>query len=179
MRFPDNEVMRRLFHLFNYEPLNTGDFQLRAKLRDYHFEDLKNNNLLYFNDTRRKRGGTSGDGFQWSDLGVGEEYLKVGVTEIMNDAFRPFVDALEKDMVDGGSDGWNLLMEVDAYSTRGYLSTKYIPSPNLGIPREPLATSIVNWCETFSNSTSSFDRAWAESILEELCFTAPRWKLIE
>ncbi|KAF4575442.1 hypothetical protein EYR40_004818 [Pleurotus pulmonarius] len=179
MRFPDNEVMRRLFHLFNYKPLNTGEFQLHAKLREYHFDDLKNNNLLYFNDTRRKRGGTSGDDFQWSDLGVGEEYLKVGVTEIMNDAFRPFVDALEKDMVDGGSDGWNLLMEVDAYSTRGYLSTKYIPSPNLGIPREPLATSIVNWCETFSNSTSSFDRAWAESILEELCFTAPQWKLIE
>ncbi|KAL4266201.1 FAD/NAD(P)-binding domain superfamily protein [Pleurotus pulmonarius] len=179
MRFPDNEVMRRLFHLFNYKPLNTGEFQLHAKLREYHFDDLKNNNLLYFNDTRRKRGGTSGDDFQWSDLGVGEEYLKVGVTQIMNDAFRPFVDALEKDMVDGGSDGWNLLMEVDAYSTRGYLSTKYIPSPNLGIPRKPLATSIVNWCETFSNSTSSFDRAWAESILEELCFTAPQWKLID
>ncbi|KAJ8517742.1 hypothetical protein ONZ45_g5116 [Pleurotus djamor] len=181
MRFPDTVVMTRLFHLFKYRPLNTKPFDLHGKLRDYHFKDVKGNSLMYFNDVRRTRGSKpSGDAFQWSQLDVGENYLDVGVDMIVKDMVEPFSNALVRDLQNGTQDGWDLLMQFDNYSTRAFMSTKYIPSPSLGLPAQPLSNTTVNWCETFDKSTGWYDRSLAETVLEDMCFSLPgEWKLID
>ncbi|KAF4601469.1 hypothetical protein EYR38_006122 [Pleurotus pulmonarius] len=181
MRFPDTPVMTRLFNLFRYAPLNRGDFQLFSKLKDYYFKDAKGNNLLYYNDVRkRQNSGPSGDDFLWSRLGVGHEYLAAGVEEIMKDVVTPFADELMRDIDTGGTKGWDQLMQFDAYSTRAYMSTKYLPSPNLGLPAHSLSPSVVNWCETFDKSTGWYDRSLAETVLEDMAFSLPGpWKLID
>ncbi|KAJ8475240.1 hypothetical protein ONZ45_g15681 [Pleurotus djamor] len=181
MRFPDTIVMTRLFHLFKYGPLNTLPFDLQGKLRPYLFKDAKEKSLLYYNDVRKTRGSDpSGDDFQWSQLDVSEDYLKVGVTPIVNDMVTPFSDKLVRDLAEGTHEGWDYLMQFDAYSTRAYMSTKYIPSPNLGLPATPLSTTTVNWCETFDKSTGWYDRSLAETVLEDMCFSLPGdWHLIE
>ncbi|KAF9486974.1 hypothetical protein BDN71DRAFT_568475 [Pleurotus eryngii] len=181
MRFPDTIIMTRLFHLFRYGPLNTGDFQLASKLKDYHFKDTKGNNLLYYNDVRKRRNSNpSGDDFLWSDLGVGNDYLQAGVEDIMQDVITPFSDELVRDLDTGSTRGWDQLMEFDTYSTRAYMSTKYIPSPNLGLPPRNPSTAVINWCETFDKSTGWYDRSLAETVLEDMAFGLPGpWKLID
>ncbi|KAG9218552.1 hypothetical protein PLEOSDRAFT_1064574 [Pleurotus ostreatus PC15] len=181
MRFPHTVVMARLFHLFNYGPLNVGDFHLSGQLKDYYFNDTKGNNLLYYNDVRKRRNSTpSGDDFLWSELGVGRDYLKAGVEDIMQDVITPFSNELLRDLDTGSTTGWDQLMKFDAYSTRTYMSTKYIPSPSLGLPPYSPPTAVVNWCETFDKSTGWYDRSLAETVLEDMAFNLQGpWKLID
>lgn len=48
MRFPNTTSMTRVFHIFDYPPLNENGLALKSKLRPYIFRT--NNSLLSYND---------------------------------------------------------------------------------------------------------------------------------
>ncbi|KAF4575443.1 hypothetical protein EYR40_004817 [Pleurotus pulmonarius] len=164
MRFPDTIIMTRLFHLFRYGPLNTGDFQLASKLKDYHFKDTKGNNLLYYNDVRKRRNSNpSGDDFLWSDLGVGHDYLKAGVEDIMQDVITPFADELVRDLDTGSTKGW----EWNSTHIRR------------GRTCPPNTSRALIWASRLI-STGWYDRSLAETVLEDMAFGLQGpWKLID
>ncbi|KAF8867943.1 hypothetical protein BD779DRAFT_1684991, partial [Infundibulicybe gibba] len=160
MRFPQTDIMRRLFHLFHYPPLNQGNNGLASHLIPYFFAPEKDNALMYFNDIRARTNSDEGQNFGWTS------------------------SASASHLAEGGQKGWELLMTMNAYSARGYMSTKYIPSPNLGIPSTHLPTNVVNWCETFDTSTGSYDRAFSEMVLDAMAFatdqsTPVSWKCLD
>ncbi|KAF5331265.1 hypothetical protein D9611_013128 [Ephemerocybe angulata] len=91
-------------------------------------------------------------------------------------------------MENGGNGGWKILKgQYDRYSTRSYLQFGYVPSEDLqtkyGIPGTGLPTSVINWMETFDNSSGWYDRALLETVLEALAFGAvgptPDWHCIK
>ncbi len=89
----------------------------------------------------------------------------------MDDVIGPFARELLTDLtIEGRTVGWEKLLTVDKYSTRAYMCLAYEPSPELGLPKGPLSTDVVNWLEAFDKSTGWYDRAFAETILEAIAF---------
>ncbi|KAG1840600.1 hypothetical protein DFJ58DRAFT_732818 [Suillus subalutaceus] len=84
------------------------------------------------------------------------------------DVIRPFAKDLIKDLEQNVHSGWRNLMKHDAYSLRSFMSFKYTPSASLQIPRTHLSTNVINWCETFNDSTGSYDRGLTEAVLVAL-----------
>jgi hypothetical protein len=175
MRFPKINSMQRVFDLFDYPPLNTGDIALKSKLKPFYFVGGGNNNTFYsYNDvTVRQNAMPSGDPFKADQVIQdvdSDPYITAGTKAITDDVISPFATRLLKDLEDGGSAGWEYMKAFDLYSTRAYMSLKYTPSAGLNIPKEPLPTDVVNWCETFDKSTGWYDRALSETVLEAVAF---------
>ena len=57
-------------------------------------------------------------------------------------------------------------MKYDKYSARAYMALAYTPSDSLNIPKEPLPTDVINWCETLNRSIGSYDFAFSELVLQ-------------
>jgi hypothetical protein len=175
MRFPDMNIMTRLFHLFAY-------LNLSASVVPYYMTPKENNGYLLYNDTRvRQNALPTGDAFKAGTIGVDASYIRAGHQNIVDDVVKPFVTALEQDLLDGGTAGWEMIRANDAYSLRAYMSFKYIPDPKLQIPLVSPPTEVVNWCETMGDSTGGYDRALSETVLDALAFGQPNieWKCIE
>ena len=175
MRFPKISSMRRVFHLFDYPPLNTSGISLKAKLKPFYFEGAGTNNafLSYNGVTVRQNAVPPGDPFKANQVIKDVDpnpYITAGTKAITDDVIAPFATRLLEDLQNGGTSGWKYMQSFDKYSTRAYMSLKYLPSPNLNLPNKPLPTDVVNWCETFDKSTGWYDRALSETVLEAVAF---------
>ncbi|KAF8343482.1 hypothetical protein F5887DRAFT_973207 [Amanita rubescens] len=158
MRFPKIDNMRRVFHLFEYPALNTGDIQLNAKLREYH-TSCKNTLLSYNGVTVRQSDNPGGDIFKASELILDTDstpYIKAGINAIINDVIEPFARGIMNDLETRNTligPGWRNLMKYDKYSIRTYMSVVYKPSDKLDLPPKHLSTDVilgseenVEWC---------------------------------
>jgi len=185
MRFPDIPVMRRLFNLFNYPPLNVGvETPLASLLQKYYFQAAGGNGFLSYNGVTIRANNPDPNPFKSEAVikdvsrHAADAYINAGVENILHDALDGFITALQKDVETGSDEGWKKLMEFDAYSTRSYLSLVYKPSaafqatlpPDLQLPDSPLSMDVVNWCETFDKSTGWYDRSLSETVLEAVAF---------
>lgn len=195
MRFPKVKMMKRLFKLFSYAPLNQPGNRLEDKLIPYYYytasyyttPPAQDNGFLYFN-ARRGRDVTDisqADSFLAAqvlpnmDPQSTQRYIAAGARNIAEDVYKPFVDKLVADLETGSNSGWLYMQSYDQYSTRAYMSVTYQPSPSLNIPEHPLPTNVVNWCETFDKSTGWYDRSLSESVLEGMAFGAGADKIVE
>ncbi|KAG1869401.1 hypothetical protein DFJ58DRAFT_765921 [Suillus subalutaceus] len=168
-------IMRRLGELINYPKLNEGSSEapLSSKLIDYHITSKRRGCFLYFNNQRYQVSQTSRPpDFHAREMGVDSQYIAVGVDNIFEDVIQPFAYKLIKDLEQNVHSGWDNMKKHDAYSVRSFMSFKYIPSASLQIPHTHLSADVINWCETFYDSTGSFDRALTESVLDALAFVS-------
>lgn len=175
MRFPKIASMRRIFHLFDYEPLNTNGIALKKKLNPFLYVGGGNNNSIYsYNGvTLRQNAVPPGDPFKAKDVILDTQpdpYIAAGTTAIMDDVIGRFAIPLLKDLETGKTDGWDKLMKYDKFSARAYMCREYTRSFGLNIPDGPLPTDVINWIETFDTSTGGFDRALSEAVLEAMAF---------
>ena len=179
MRFPKIDNMRRVFHLFEYAALNTGDIQLNAKLREYH-TSCKNALLSYNGVTVRQSDNPGGDIFKASEFILDTDsapYIKAGINAIINDVIEPFAKGIVNDLETRHTligPGWRDLMKYDNYSIRGYMAVVYKPSEKLGLPPKHLSTDVINWLETNWLETptagQSFDLAFTDFVTESINF---------
>ncbi|KAG1822477.1 uncharacterized protein BJ212DRAFT_1328096 [Suillus subaureus] len=154
-------IMRRLGELIKYSKLNKGlsKAPLSSQLIDYHSTSKRQGHFLYFNDQRYQVSQTSRPpDFCAREMGVDSQYIAAGVESIVQDVIRPFAQDLIKD----------LEQNHDAYSLRSFMLHKYTPSASLQIPSTYLSTNVINWCETFDDSTGSYDRSLTEAVLLSL-----------
>ena len=150
-------VMQRLRWLFKY-------IGLQDKLIDYFYTSDKSPGFLYYNGIRVRIGNQSD--FAAPALGIGRSYIAAGTSAIVVDVVNPFVQALYDDVKNNTTTGWDKMSSVHAHSTRSYMNFAYTPNTSLGIPEEHLSTRVVNWLETFDESTGWYDRAFTETVLE-------------
>ena len=177
MRFPEHISMRRLFHLFQYPPLNEGDLQLHAKLRPYHFSDKNGNDLRSYNGETLKVSDVKLNSFQPQAVMRDVDptpYIAAGFGSLIGDVVEPFARRLYDDLKYGTHIGWDYLMSFDHCSARAYMSILYRPSAKLqkdfNVPNKPLSVDVINWVETFDNSTGAYDRALSETVLDTVAF---------
>ncbi|KAH7922347.1 amine oxidase [Leucogyrophana mollusca] len=175
MRFPKIDAMARVFKLFKYPPLNTGGRNLQQRLQPFYFKGAGNNNTLYsYNGvTVVQNAMPPVDPFKADQVIKDVEsasYISAGTKAITDDVLDPFATRLLNDLKEGTSDGWKYLMTFENYSTRAYMSLKYVPSAILSLPERPLSADVVNWCETFDKSTGWYDRSLSETVLEAVAF---------
>ena len=175
MRFPEISSMSRVFHLFEYPPLNSNGIALAKKLRPFYFKGAANNDTLfsYNGITVVQNALPAGDPFQAGaviqDVDP-QPYIAAGTKAITDDVIAPFATRLLDDLKNQTTSGWEYMQKFDKYSTRAYMTLAYRPSPKLGLPDAPLPTDVVNWCETFDKSTGWYDRALSETVLEAVAF---------
>jgi hypothetical protein len=172
MRYPQTDIMRRLFHLFNYPPLKYKGTPLKDLLIPYYFTAKDNNAYLYYNGIRRRGNNVAGESFRAEELGVPPEYVSVGWGKIKSDVIRPFARVVSEDLATAipSTVGWDALMKYDSYSTRGFMSNVYRPNSSFIVPPVNVPTNVVNWCENMDTSTGWYDRAFSETVLEDLAF---------
>ena len=187
--------MKRLFELFDYQPLNVGNDKLNDRLIPYYFkpQEAAGSYLLYNNRCLRAQdASTMDDPFrakQYLDTPLASAYIKAGYDKIMSDAVDPFANLLLKDLETDSQEGWLHLMKYDSYSTRSYLAHVYRPSAdflkkNPGFPDQSLPSDVINWMETRNTSSGSYDKAFSESVLDAIAFgkVGPQpvdWKCLE
>ncbi|RYP64795.1 hypothetical protein DL770_009126 [Monosporascus sp. CRB-9-2] len=149
MRFPVIPVMERTFDLFRRTGTNTIPY--------YYSEDTVNCPILFNNVRLLKPPEWSANPFKID--GVSNTYARRDPGSIMSEVIQPYVDALNDDP----EDGFRMLMEVDNYSTRDqyndYRGIEYL--------------------ETFTGSTTSFNGAFSEYVIESIDFAAEEWRCIE
>ena len=168
-------VMQRLGKLFTY-------LGMHNQLIPYYFQSNNSPGFQYFNGIRARIG--QGNDFDAPALGISPTLINIGTSNIINDAIGPFAHILLGDLQKNTTTGWDIMMRNDAYSTRAYLSFKYMPSATYGLEPEHLPTRVINWLETFDTSTGSYDRALTETVLEAIAFgqadgAQVDWKCIE
>ncbi|KAI0800655.1 hypothetical protein C8Q74DRAFT_1191398 [Fomes fomentarius] len=171
MRFPEIISMKRVFHLFKYQPLNEGNLQLRQKLRPYYF--AHQNALMSYNGETLQQSQVTSESFQPQAVIRDVDptpYIRAGYKRILADVVDPFARGLYEDLMYNTTTGWEHLKKFDHYSARAYMQGPYEPSPDVDIPIKPLSTDVVNWMETFDNSTGAYDRALTEVVLETIAF---------
>ncbi|KAG1818282.1 hypothetical protein EV424DRAFT_1540220 [Suillus variegatus] len=160
-------IMKRLGELINYPKLNDGPEPLKSTLIDYYYKAREEGSFLYFNNECYQVSEVSHPpDFCAREMGVESEYVAVGVEKIVDDDVEPFARMLINDLEKQVNKGWEVMKANDAY-----MSFKYIPSVDLKLPPMHLTTNVINWCEMFDNSTSSYDRRLTEAVLETLAFT--------
>lgn len=165
MRFPDIPIMWPVFMLFKY---------LGLEKLNYYFDDLTENSTLYYNGVRRKRTDAPilPQDFKIDAKDVPPEYGRLGVGANMANVIDPFKAKLKEDSIHRDNAGWKLMNEFDKYSTKAYMAGSRADArpelDKLGLMPYPLA--VVEWCETFSDATLSFDRALTETVLDSLAF---------
>lgn len=180
MRFPDTNIMKRLFHLFKLLDLTEEN----RKLLPYRF--ACNNAFKLYNGTRKTVGEVAThstqpnlvDPFNFAkDHGgdVSNDFIYPGYASLYSDAITPFSTALNNDLQPGARPahaGWRKLMRFDEFSTRTYMSQclKY-------------GRNAINWMETMSYSTGWYDQSLAETVLEDMAFgddpTKVKWYCLE
>ncbi|KIJ43551.1 hypothetical protein M422DRAFT_253129 [Sphaerobolus stellatus SS14] len=160
----ENGVMKRLGELCNY-------LQLQNKLIPYHFDSVSGPTYQYYNGVRGTSAESPKPDFRAKEMGVSQPYIDVGGDAIMSDVYLDFLLRLQNDIETGETSGWEHLKKFDAYSLRAYLAFEYTPSSNLGLPTpKGLPIDVINWLETFQNSTGSFDTAFTEGVLDAMAF---------
>lgn len=170
MRFPKTNAMNRVLDLFNSKKVS-------LTLQDYIFscpQELKSYNGITVQKGSIKDGVDTFDSKAVIEDTTPDPYITYGVDKLVGDVIGPFVQALQDDLTNDTKNGWEYMEQFAAYSTRAYMSTKYIPSQDLitnyGLPATPLSNDIVNWCETFDKATGWYDRALSETVLESIAF---------
>ncbi|KIJ33672.1 hypothetical protein M422DRAFT_182968 [Sphaerobolus stellatus SS14] len=161
----ENGVMKRLGELINY-------LGLQDKLIPYYLSVAPGTGPSYkcYNGVQTANVIPLPD-FKAKEVGVSQEYLAAGSENIMFDVYHKFLVKLQQDIETEGEDGWKYLQTFDTYSLRAYLAIAYEPSLHLNLPvKKGLPTDVINWLETFGNSTSSFDRALSEAVLDSMAF---------
>jgi hypothetical protein len=159
MRFPDINVMKRVFHLFHSEQLNSGEDKLKNHLIDFKFSN--DDAFHLFNNIRipnKYTGNATADMFNFINV---PQIGASGYETLVNNAIGPFIKKLEDDMKakPPSYEGWNHLMENDIYSTRTYMSLKL-----------RYDTPTIDWLESMDKSSGWYDRALAETVLESIAF---------
>ncbi|CEL61410.1 Putative bifunctional amine oxidase DDB_G0291301 OS=Dictyostelium discoideum GN=DDB_G0291301 PE=1 SV=1 [Rhizoctonia solani AG-1 IB] len=165
MRFPDTEVMSKTFDLFD---------ELGIPLIPYRM--LGKKTWLAYNEIRHRRSelpSWSTDPFK---VGVSkggkvpDDYARRDPSDMLNEVIQPFIDELIRDR----QAGLDLLFKYDHHSTRSYFTEKGYPQP------------VIDYIETMCFGTGGYDRALAETVLEELCFRYNqknsedlKWKCVE
>ncbi|ETS85835.1 hypothetical protein PFICI_03860 [Pestalotiopsis fici W106-1] len=168
MRFPDIVAMRTTFQLF--EQL---DIPL---LRHYHdHKDPDSAVKGSINCPTMYNGITIIDGQQpgrdpfrvgRANGGSVPDHLVDRVNQLLSNAFEPFKRIITQDF----EAGFKLLMRYDSWSTREFLRNP--PPPEDGWePWEPLDFFTGQWLETNTTSTSIFDQAFSESVMDSLDFS--------
>ena len=156
MRYPDTPFMKRTFNLMKNRGLNIN-------LIDYIF--------------------TAPNTFQWYPIGpfgeVPEEHIEMGVENIVRGVLAPFKAFFKVQPIDIDK-AMEVLMRVDAFSTRSYMSIGIHPLS------KPYPSSTIHWCETMDGSTGRYDSALTEAVLQSLAFqwvdddpSKLEWKCIE
>ncbi|GJE93599.1 FAD-dependent oxidoreductase [Phanerochaete sordida] len=176
MRFPKTPIMAPVFELFE---------RLKLRKLKYYFDDREGNSTLFYNNVLRQRHGGNLVPEDWKIMGIPPRWGARGVHANVSNVVEPFKRRLiedadsEKDSANtsGNSSGapalgWGLMMEYDVYSTKGYMSGRRSDwRPDLDeLKLMPYPLKVVEWCDTFHGSTSSFDRALTETVLDSLAF---------
>jgi len=154
-------VMQRVGQLFNF-------LGMQDKLIPYYYESSASPAFQYFNGVRARIG--AGSSFNAPALGISNTLIDLGVSRVVEDVVGPFARMLWEDLQEHTRAGWEMMMMNDAYSMRSYMSFKYIPSASFGLPPDHLSTRVVNWCETFDNSTGAYSKALTETVLDVIAF---------
>ncbi|KAH7332676.1 flavin-containing amine oxidoreductase-domain containing protein [Rhizoctonia solani] len=175
MRFPQIPSMERVFKLFEYPPLNQGDLALKDKLKPFHFVGAGNNNTFFnYNGVSVCQNAMPDvDPFKAEAVLDSPEkklYIAAGAKNIADDVIRPFAAGILDDLKNRTTTGWDHMMKYELHSTRSYMSIAYEPDPKLNLPKGPLPSDVVNWCETFDKSTGWYDRSLSETVLEAIAF---------
>lgn len=188
MRFPDSNIMNRLFHLFRYPELNKGNLQLAEKLIPYHYRDADKNNIKHFNERNAREYAIESNRevnyYNASELFIPPIYTTIGYDKIVEDVLLPFVGKLEEDFdnlakhTDPNTPppphpGWDFLMKYDGYSLRAYMHSYYRPSSELrkmGMPDSGIPSRVIDWLENMEGSTGSYDKGFSDGVLEAMAF---------
>ena len=167
MRFPINPLMEPVFRLFH-------DIGLDSKLLPYYFS-ISDRNVLNFNHIRLFKDDRmvhTAEAFKIPDIPY--EYSSTGWQKLLANALEPFRQALLEDFNTGGSRGWELLMQYDKYSTRGYLVAPIRrPTNTPDLHLFPYPSRVVDWMETFNTSSNSWTYSFSDTVLESLAFDWP------
>ncbi|KAI0398886.1 hypothetical protein F4802DRAFT_591631 [Xylaria palmicola] len=158
MRFPDIKVMKRTFDLFK----RTG-----TKTIPYYFSKDTVNCPMLFNNVRILK---SKDSPKWSANpfgvnGVSNVYTNRDPASIMSEVIKEYVDALNENF----AAGFKKLMTVDHYSVREYLIQRTKYNDYRGI----------EYLETFAGSSTSFNSAFSEYVIDAIDFAAENWWCVE
>ncbi|KAG8744806.1 hypothetical protein FRC11_013316 [Ceratobasidium sp. 423] len=131
---------------------------------------------LAFNEKQYRRGGLPPWKTDPFKVGVNHggkvpvEYATQSPSDLLNHEIQPFIKELVRDPAKGSENP----LQYDSHSTRSYLTSKGYPQ------------SMIDYIETMCFGTGGYDRALAETVLEELCFRYNqknpkdlKWKCIE
>ncbi|KAH9926686.1 uncharacterized protein B0H18DRAFT_1005121 [Fomitopsis serialis] len=173
MRFPDTPMMKRTFHLFDKLTQDAGLSQI-----PYIFESP--NTTLMYNGVLMKRSSSTEDPAAW-DIDIPSQFEQHGWSALLDNAVDPFVKELAADFARDDKKGWRLMMDYDQYSTRAYMSANRsdIRQELDGLGLMPYPTPVVDWIETFDNSSAAYDRALSEDVLDSLAFAFPQETPVE
>ncbi|KAI1181100.1 hypothetical protein F4777DRAFT_573174 [Nemania sp. FL0916] len=159
MRFPKIKVMERTFDLFTRTGTNLVPYYLNI--------NTVNCSMLFNNVRVLKAGNSSPDWstnpFRVSD--VSDDYAKKSPAKIMDEVTEEYIKALNQNP----TTGFRKLMAVDNYSVREYLAKKTQYNNYRGI----------EYLETFAGSTTSFNSAFSEYVIDRIDFAAKEWWCVE
>ncbi|KIO34440.1 hypothetical protein M407DRAFT_64242 [Tulasnella calospora MUT 4182] len=172
MRFPDEPIMKRLFHLFRCHQLNSNGLDVASRLIKQYSKADEENTFLDFNGYRTRLSQVEVDSFGFLATGVPKQDLERGVDDILRGALGVSVDAVKKAMSSRGGDDRALkeLIKLDKHSLRTYLSLEH-----------GLSTPTINWCETLTAETHWYDHSLSEMVLHAIAFGGPetRWYCLD
>ena len=167
MRFPKTVLMEPVFKLFKI-------IGITQHLRPYYFI-IKDRNIMNFNNIRKRRDESITSAEDFDIPGIPPQYSTVGWRALLDNVLDPFRKELVRDFYTGRKDGWNLLMRYDNYSTRGFMTnTSGIEGRGDELGLLPYPAGVINWMETFNTSTTSWNHALSDAVLESLSFSWPR-----
>ncbi|KAM5341884.1 hypothetical protein ACJ41O_014915 [Fusarium nematophilum] len=187
MRFPNNDIMKRTFQLFNFIGLEQG----KGGIIPYYLEDELGVCPSYFNDMRHV-GDAWGKGIEDPfniNCGLPEggkipkELLAQDPSKLVSQALAPFIKKTKEQFqealkeIDAGTiegdaskELWKRLMAADHQSTRQFLASDENP---LNKPERTFNYNTIEWLETATYGTGWYDQALSECVLEELDFGTP------
>ena len=102
---------------------------------------------------------------------IPQPYADLGVNALIDYVIQPFADGLKKDLDTKGKEGWKRLMAYDKDSARSYMIHGPRPQDQVDLNPKgwlPYPTAVINWLETVDTSTSAFDRALSEVVIDKL-----------
>ncbi|RSL83216.1 hypothetical protein CEP51_004657 [Fusarium floridanum] len=195
MRFPNNEIMKRTFQLFNFIGLHKG----KGGLIPYYLDDELGACPSYFNDVRHVGNAWSKDKDKDKDIEdpfqinsglpesgkIPKEFLAQDPAKLVAKALAPYIKETKKEFKDvlgeiKGGEGtiqgkaseklWTRLMDADHMSTRQYLGSEKNPE---NTKKQKFNYNTIEWLETATYGTGWYDQALSECVLEELDFGTP------
>ncbi|KAI5848012.1 hypothetical protein BZA05DRAFT_430961 [Tricharina praecox] len=164
MRFPKIKVMQKTFELFA---------ELEIPLVDYYLAG-ENCPVMYNDIVGPPENPHETDPYRISQENGGvipDEAVKDGAEMILSEAFGPLKEALREDF----EQGFQMLMELDSFSTREFLRSRLYGDSGLDF-------HTVQWLETVSTSSGLFDQSFSETVIDSLDFDESpdeAWKCVE